>query len=354
MPQSLYSKTSRGTQKIKLPVHSFLTTSYIMNLRRRLSFCRSCNQCDSSGWSKKFGEGTKLTVIPSDRRLPADISPKPTIFLPSIAEIKRHKAGTHLCLLENFFPDVIKVYWKEKNGNRILESQEGKTMKTSDTYMKLSWLTVTEKSMDKEHKCIVQHEKNKGGVDQEILFPSVNQVVASMTTTIAPTTASTTEKRIATSKATTVGSTTAYTTEESIATSKATTVGPTTAYTTEESIVTSMATTVGSTTAYTTEESIVTTTKATTAPPTEHSGVPVIIPRKACLKDETSPLQLQLSNVSAYYTYLLLLLKGAIYFAIIAFGLFRRTEDCDMETVCNRWWQKEVNWSSFIFPKRDP
>nr|XP_023494704.1 uncharacterized protein LOC100629239 [Equus caballus] len=309
---------------------------------------------NSSGWSKKFGEGTKLTVIPSDRRLPADISPKPTIFLPSIAEIKRHKAGTHLCLLENFFPDVIKVYWKEKNGNRILESQEGKTMKTSDTYMKLSWLTVTEKSMDKEHKCIVQHEKNKGGVDQEILFPSVNQVVASMTTTIAPTTASTTEKRIATSKATTVGSTTAYTTEESIATSKATTVGPTTAYTTEESIVTSMATTVGSTTAYTTEESIVTTTKATTAPPTEHSGVPVIIPRKACLKDETSPLQLQLSNVSAYYTYLLLLLKGAIYFAIIAFGLFRRTEDCDMETVCNRWWQKEVNWSSFIFPKRDP
>ncbi|XP_046524870.1 uncharacterized protein LOC124243290 [Equus quagga] len=166
-------------------------------------------------WSKKFGEGTKLTVIPSDRRLPADISPKPTIFLPSIAEIKRHKAGTHLCLLENFFPDVIKVYWKEKNGNRILESQEGKTMKTSDTYMKLSWLTVTERSMDKEHKCIVQHEKNKGGVDQEILFPSVNQVVASMTTTIAPTTAATTEERIATSKATTVGSTTAYTTEES-------------------------------------------------------------------------------------------------------------------------------------------
>ena len=47
-------------------------------------------------------------------------------------------------------------------------------MKTKDTYMKYTWLTVTEKSMDKEHTCIVKHEKNKGGVDQEILFPSIN------------------------------------------------------------------------------------------------------------------------------------------------------------------------------------
>uniref|UniRef100_A0A9L0INE9 Ig-like domain-containing protein n=1 Tax=Equus asinus TaxID=9793 RepID=A0A9L0INE9_EQUAS len=276
------ARASLGGRKNKLEARKYsqtstsvLTVNFIENEDVAIYYC--AGWAPHSGWSKKFGEGTKLTVIPSDRRLPADISPKPTIFLPSIAEIKRHKAGTHLCLLENFFPDVIKVYWKEKNGNRILESQEGKTMKTSDTYMKLSWLTVTERSMDKEHKCIVQHEKNKGGVDQEILFPSVNQVVASMTTTIAPTTASTTEKR----------------------------------------------------------------------------NVPAIISRKVCLKDEISPLQLQLSNVSAYYTYLLLLLKGAVYFAIIAFGLFRRTEDCDMETVCNRRWQKEVNWSSFIFPKSD-
>uniref|UniRef100_A0A9L0IEL3 Ig-like domain-containing protein n=1 Tax=Equus asinus TaxID=9793 RepID=A0A9L0IEL3_EQUAS len=110
-----------------------------------------------------------------DARLPADISPKPTIFLPSIAEINFHKAGTYLCLLQKFFPEVIKVFWKEKNGNTILQSQQGNTMKTDNTYMKFSWLTVTGKSMDKEHKCIVQHENNKGRVDQEILFPSVNE-----------------------------------------------------------------------------------------------------------------------------------------------------------------------------------
>lgn len=101
------------------------------------------------------------------------MSPKPTIFLPSIDEINLHEAGTHLCLLEKFFPDVIKVYWKEKNGNRVLESQQGNIIKTNDTYMKFSWLTVTKKSMDNELVCIVKHENNKRGIDQEILFPSI-------------------------------------------------------------------------------------------------------------------------------------------------------------------------------------
>uniref|UniRef100_A0A8C9DF50 Ig-like domain-containing protein n=1 Tax=Prolemur simus TaxID=1328070 RepID=A0A8C9DF50_PROSS len=124
-----------------------------------------------------FGSGTKLII--TDKNPDGDLSPKPTVFLPSIAETNLHKAGTHVCLLENFFPDVIKVYWKEKNGNKILESQQGDTMKTndtSDTYMKLSWLTVPETSLDKEHLCVVKHESNRGGADQEILFPPVKKV----------------------------------------------------------------------------------------------------------------------------------------------------------------------------------
>ena len=48
-------------------------------------------------------------------------------------------------------------------------------MRMNDRYMKLSWLTVTEDSVDKEHSCIVKHEKNKGGVDQEILFPPISK-----------------------------------------------------------------------------------------------------------------------------------------------------------------------------------
>uniref|UniRef100_A0A8C8XKL2 Ig-like domain-containing protein n=1 Tax=Panthera leo TaxID=9689 RepID=A0A8C8XKL2_PANLE len=117
---------------------------------------------------------TATPISPTAKSPDEDTSPKPTIFLPSNAERKLHKAGTYLCLLEDFFPDVIKIDWKEKNGRVILKSQQGDTMKTKDTYMKYTWLTVREDSMGKEHKCIVKHEKNKGGVDQEILFPSIN------------------------------------------------------------------------------------------------------------------------------------------------------------------------------------
>ena len=128
-----------------------------------------------TSWVKIFAKGTKLVVIPPDKRTDSDFSPKPTIFLPSAAETNLHKAGTYLCLLEKFFPEVIRVYWKEKDGEKILESQEGNTIKTNDRYMKFSWLTVTEDSMAKEHSCIVKHENNKRGVDQEILFPPIGK-----------------------------------------------------------------------------------------------------------------------------------------------------------------------------------
>lgn len=194
-------------------------------------FCRSCEHCDSSGWSKVFAEGTKLIVIPADKSFNADISPKPTIFLPSSAETNLHKTGTYLCLLEKFFPDVIKVYWKEKDSNAVLDSQEGETLKTNDTYMKFSWLTVPEGSMGKEHRCIVKHENNKGGADQEIFFPSIKKVAVS--------------------------------------------------------------------------------TQPTT-----------------CWQDKDDVLQLQFTGTSAYYTYLLLLLKSVLYLAIISFFLLRRTAAC--------------------------
>ncbi|CAD7687070.1 unnamed protein product [Nyctereutes procyonoides] len=126
-----------------------------------------------SWYNKVFGPGTVLRV--TDKNPDEDIPPKPTVFLPSITEIKVHNTGTYLCLLEDFFPDVIKIDWKKKDDKTVLQSQQGDTMKTKDTYMKFSWLTVTQESMAKDHKCMVKHERNKGRVDQEIDFPSISR-----------------------------------------------------------------------------------------------------------------------------------------------------------------------------------
>ncbi|XP_064146220.1 T-cell receptor gamma alternate reading frame protein isoform X5 [Loxodonta africana] len=195
----------------------------------------------------------------SDKSLDADLSPKPTIFLPSVSETIEHKAGTYLCLLEKFFPDVIKVDWKEKNSNRILESQQGHTIKTGDTFMKFSWLTVTEKSWDKDHQCVVKHENIKEA-DKMILFPSIKRGL-----------------------------------EDGV-------IGPTP----------SPGDAAGSDPVQSGKGADIALTNST----------------KACLKDEDDTLQLQLTNTSAYYTYLLLLLKSAVYLAMVVFCLLRRTEVC--------------------------
>ncbi|KFO26356.1 T-cell receptor gamma chain C region 5/10-13 [Fukomys damarensis] len=102
------------------------------------------------------------------------------MFLPSVAETNIYKAGTYLCLLEKIFPEDIKVFWKEKDTDRILESQQGDAVKINDTYIKLSWLTVAGDSLAKEHKLIVQHENNKGRVDQKIVFPPIKKGLLSL------------------------------------------------------------------------------------------------------------------------------------------------------------------------------
>ncbi|EHB03962.1 T-cell receptor gamma chain C region 5/10-13, partial [Heterocephalus glaber] len=158
-----------------------------------------------------------------------DISPRTTIFLPSVAETNLHKAGTYLCLLGNCFPDIVKVYLKEKDGNMVLESHQGDAMRTNDTHMKFNWLTVTGDPMDEEHKCIITHQNNKGEVDQEILFPPIGKGI------------------------------------------------------TDYSLLLFLL------------------------------GGTDISPTEADLKEENGFLHLQLTSPSAYYTYLLLLLKSALY-----------------------------------------
>ncbi|GAB5568425.1 T-cell receptor gamma chain C region C10.5 [Prionailurus iriomotensis] len=215
-----------------------------------------------------------------DKNPDEDTSPKPTIFLPSIAEVKLHKAGTYLSLLEEFFPDVIEIDWKERDGKTILTSQQGNTMKTKDTYMKYTWLTVGEESMGKEHKCIVKQEKNKRRFEQEILFPSINKGCGG-------------GKRIRSRPTGAFGDKAKH--------------------------------------------------RGGHCEPFEFtvlltgfkgcgfciSELAAVNYTKASLKDENDPRQVQLVNTSAYYTYLLLIIKSMVYTVIIAICLLGRPALCD-------------------------
>ncbi|XP_015862831.1 T-cell receptor gamma chain C region 5/10-13 [Peromyscus maniculatus bairdii] len=240
----------------KKDLRTSTATLIINSLKKEDEAIYYCALWVESSWIKVFSKGTKLIVIPSDKHLGSDVSPKPTIFLPSVAETNLHKAGTYLCLLEKFFPDVIRVYWKEKDGDKILKSQEGNSMKTNNTYMKFSWLTVTEDSMDKEHKCIVKHENNQGGVDQEILFPPIDKV--------------------------------------------ANIISPTEAYLKTENAFTTI----------------------TINPRGENVNNTTDL--EACLEERRDVLQIQVTNTSAFYTYLILFFKSVVHLAFVMFCVFRR------------------------------
>ncbi|KAM6202347.1 T-cell receptor gamma alternate reading frame protein [Rhynchocyon petersi] len=166
----------------------------------------------------------------------------------------------------------ISTDWKEKTRNKILESQQGNTIKTNDKFMKFSWLTVTGDSLNKEHQCVVKHESIRD--EKVILFPSINKMLVDSNLQRGMTSGSETQR-------------------------------PT-----------------GSTTI------------ASALTETGFDGS-----KQACLEDESeqnklmeqlflASLNLQFTNTSAYYTYFLLLLKSAVYLAIVVFCLLRRPGAC--------------------------
>uniref|UniRef100_G3VK75 Immunoglobulin C1-set domain-containing protein n=1 Tax=Sarcophilus harrisii TaxID=9305 RepID=G3VK75_SARHA len=98
--------------------------------------------------------------------------PKSIIFLPTFEEVKQKKSGTYICLLEDFFPNVIKSYWKENKYSQPLDAQFGPITGNGSSYSQVSWLTVPEDSLSKNFTYFYQHE-NTGIEPQEIPIASV-------------------------------------------------------------------------------------------------------------------------------------------------------------------------------------
>ncbi|NXA49624.1 IGK protein, partial [Nothocercus julius] len=98
-----------------------------------------------------FGSGTKLIV--SDKGYTA---PKNYEVLSSENENKL----TYVCLVEKFYPEVIRVTWtdggKEVTGN----VEKGEIWKSADDgqYSIGSWLTVSKQNKNKKYACKYEHE----------------------------------------------------------------------------------------------------------------------------------------------------------------------------------------------------
>ncbi|NWX92096.1 IGK protein, partial [Nothoprocta ornata] len=116
-------------------------------------------KCISVGmYYKVFGTGTKLIV--SDKGYSP---PKNHEVLSSENENKL----TYVCLVEKFYPEVIRVSWTDGKKEVTDNVEKGEIWKSADDgqYSIGSWLTVSKENKNKKYSCKYEHESGTHSFD---------------------------------------------------------------------------------------------------------------------------------------------------------------------------------------------
>ncbi|NXS80916.1 IGK protein, partial [Erpornis zantholeuca] len=119
-------------------------------------------------YNKVFGSGTKLIVSDKGSSPPANSE---------ILQKKHENQITYVCLIEKFYPEVIRVTWTDDEKEVTDNVVKGDTWQSTkeDEYSIASWLTVPAENKDKKYYCRYEHEEEKASLPTQALFP-VNPV----------------------------------------------------------------------------------------------------------------------------------------------------------------------------------
>uniref|UniRef100_A0A803V918 Ig-like domain-containing protein n=1 Tax=Ficedula albicollis TaxID=59894 RepID=A0A803V918_FICAL len=122
-----------------------------------------------SYYHKVFGSGTKL-VVSGKLCVVCVFSP------PANSEILQKKLEnqtTYVCLIEKFYPEVIRVTWtddeKEVTDN-VVKGDAWQSAKGDDDYSIASWLTVPAENKDKKYYCKYEHEEQQASLSTQGMF----------------------------------------------------------------------------------------------------------------------------------------------------------------------------------------
>ncbi|NXQ05638.1 IGA2 protein, partial [Vidua macroura] len=103
-------------------------------------------------YNKVFGSGTKLIVSEKGSSPPANSE---------ILKKKHENQIVYICLIEKFYPEVLRVTWT-KDGKEVTDNVvRGDTWQSTkeDEYSIASWLTVPAESEGKNYYCKYEHEE---------------------------------------------------------------------------------------------------------------------------------------------------------------------------------------------------
>ncbi|NWR46974.1 IGK protein, partial [Regulus satrapa] len=112
-------------------------------------------------WIKYFGMGTKLIVSEKGSSPPAKSE---------ILQKKHENYIMYVCLIEKFYPEVIRVTWthdEKEVTNNIVKGDAWQSTK-EDEYSIASWLTVAAENEDKKYYCEYEHEEEKAALPTQV------------------------------------------------------------------------------------------------------------------------------------------------------------------------------------------
>ncbi|NXW61532.1 TCC1 protein, partial [Eurystomus gularis] len=116
---------------------------------------------------KVFGSGTKLIVSDKGNSPPANAE---------ILQKKHDNQITYVCLIEKFYPEVIRVTWTDGEDKEVTDNVvRGDPWKLTgeEKYSVGSWLTVPAENKDKNYYCKYEHEtQEKKVMTQDITTPA--------------------------------------------------------------------------------------------------------------------------------------------------------------------------------------
>ncbi|NWV54556.1 IGA2 protein, partial [Daphoenositta chrysoptera] len=112
-------------------------------------------------YNKVFGSGTKLIVSEKISSPPANYE---------ILQKKHENQIMYVCLIEKFYPEVIRVTWTDDEKEVTDNVVKGDTWQSTkeDKYSIASWLTVPAENKDKNYYCKYEHEEKKASLPTQV------------------------------------------------------------------------------------------------------------------------------------------------------------------------------------------
>ncbi|NXN25257.1 IGL1 protein, partial [Nycticryphes semicollaris] len=115
-------------------------------------------------YNKVFGSGTQLIISDKEQSRPSNFE---------IMQKKHKNQIMYVCLIEKFYPNVIRVTWSHEENNLITDNVvTGDAWKPTkeDKYSISSWLTVPAENKDKNYSCKYDHESGNSSLSTQGIY----------------------------------------------------------------------------------------------------------------------------------------------------------------------------------------